>query len=91
MNELDAALSRLAHAPVPHALALLEERVLSRIASRPVAARTSVGLASITVVAALMIGVVGSAVPASAARTPSLSPLGAPSRLAPSTLLLGSP
>lgn len=91
MNELDAALDRLAHAPLPHRLAFLEQKVLAQIASRPVAARTSVGVAGMTVVAALMIGVVGGGVSASAVQTPSLSPLGSSTSLAPSTLLIGSP
>lgn len=90
MDDLDELLGRLARAPVPPALASLEDRVLARIAAKP-AAQVGIGLSVATVVAALIMGVAagGAAAPASAVST--LAPLGSHSPLAPSTLLAGTP
>lgn len=86
MNDLDAMLTRLAHAPVPLALDEIEDRVLARIASRP-AAQAGLGVGVLGVAMALAMGVVAGGAPAPAHAVSSLSPLGPDSSLAPSTLL----
>ncbi len=87
MNDLDDALTRLALAPVP-ALDGLEARVLARIAT-PRAAQAGIGIGAITI-AALAIGMVGAGFPASPSIAAPLSPFGANSPFAPSTLLVGA-
>lgn len=89
MDDLDAVLMRLAHAPVPASLDGIEARVLARIAARP-AVRVGMGVGAMTIAAALVMGMVGAGVPAKQASAASLSPLGPVSPLAPSTLLLGA-
>jgi len=89
MDDLDELLGKLARAPAPAALESMEERVLARLRSTPVA-RAGFGVGAATAVAALLMGVAGS-VPAAASGTSSLSPLGPTSPLAPSTLLVGAP
>lgn len=91
MDDLDAVLTKLAHAPVPPALEAVEGRVLARIASRPTA-RAGLGLGALTVAFGLAMGVVaGGAVTTPAQAASSLAPLGPGSPLAPSTLLVGEP
>lgn len=84
---IDDALARLAEdAPHP-GLAGLEDRVLSAIAAQPVAS-IGAGTAFTAMGLALALGVFSNIVPASDAHAaPALSPLGAPSPLAPSSLL----
>lgn len=89
MDDIDEALTRLARAPVPAALDGLEARVLARIATPP-ASRAGLGVGAVAI-AALAIGMIGAGIPASAGTAASLSPLGAHSPLAPSTLLAGTP
>jgi len=88
--DLDAVLASLAQAPVPASLALMEDRVLARIAARP-AARAGMGIGALTIAAALLIGIGSAGVPTKDANAAPLSPLGPNSPLAPSTLLLGEP
>ncbi len=88
MNDLDDMLARLARAPIPQALDGLEERVLAQIAI-PRASRAGLGVSAITIVA-LAIGVIGAGLPASPSTASPLSPFGANSPLAPSTLLVGA-
>jgi hypothetical protein len=91
MDDLDAALARLAHAPLPPALDNLEARVLARIAAQP-AVRAGFGFGAATIGAAMIMGVVGASLPAAPAYAVStLTPFGPSSPLAPSTLLLGAP
>jgi len=91
MNNLDAVLMRLAHAPVPESLDGIEARVLARISAGP-AARVGIGVGAMTIAAALVMGIFGAGVPAQEARAASLLfPLGPVSPLAPSTLLVGTP
>lgn len=88
MDDIDEALTRLARAPVPAALDGLEARVLARIAT-PRASRVGIGMGAITI-GALAIGVIGAGVPASPSAATPLSPFGANSPFAPSTLLAGA-
>jgi hypothetical protein len=88
MNDLDDRLARLARAPSPQALDGLEERVLAQIAM-PRASRAGLGVGVITI-AALTIGMIGAGFPASPSTAAPLSPFGANSPLAPSTLLVGA-
>lgn len=90
-NDIDSALARFAGAE-PHAgLTGLEDRVMSAIASRPSPSGLAIGTTLSAAAFALMLGIVSNAVPSSEARAASpLAPLGAPSPLAPSSLLLGS-
>lgn len=84
---IDDALARLA-ADAPHpGLAGLEARVLSAISVQP-AASIGAGTAFMAMGLALTLGVFSNIVPAADAHAaPALSPLGAPSPLAPSSLL----
>ena len=91
MDDLDAVLMRLAHAPVPARLDMIEARVLARIAARP-AARVGTGVGAMTIAAAVIIGIFGAGIPVEQVGAVSpLSPLGPVSPLAPSTLLAGEP
>lgn len=91
MDNLDAVLMRLAHAPLPTGLEEIDAKVLARIAARP-AARVGMAAGAMTIAAALFMGVVGANVPAQDAReTSTLFPLRADMALAPSTLLVGEP
>lgn len=84
---IDDALARLA-ADAPHrGLAGLEDRVLSALSAQP-AASIGAGTAFIAAGLALTLGVFSNIIPAADAQAaPVLSPLGAPSPLAPSSLL----
>ena len=90
MDDLDGALARLAGAPVPVALDGMEARVFARIGARQSARGAGVGIGAVTI-AALVIGMVGGGVPATASGVSRLAPLGGTSTLAPSTLLAGTP
>lgn len=91
MDDLDAVLTRMAHAPVPASLDGMEARVLERIGAQPfVARRAGLGIGVMTVVA-LGIGMAGAELPATASSAASLAPLGGASPLAPSALLIGEP
>ena len=88
-NDIDSALARFAGAE-PHAgLAGLEDRVMSAIASRPPSSGLAIGASLSAAAFALVLGIVSNAVPPAEARAASpLAPFGAPSPLAPSSLLL---
>ncbi len=89
-SDIDDALERLACAGPHPGLAGIEERVLSRIAAEP-SGMTALGTTLGAAIFALLLGVVSNAIPSSQARAmPVLAPFGAPSALAPSTLLLES-
>lgn len=88
MDDIDEALTRLARAPVTVALDGMEARVLARIAAPP-ATRAGLGIGAITV-AALAIGMIGAGFPAAPSSAAPLSPFGANSPFAPSTLLVGA-
>ena len=86
--DLDDALSRLASGAPHRGLVGLEDRVLAAIAGPRT---TGIG-AGVTLAAmgfALVVGAMSNLAPASEALASPLSPLGAPSALAPSTLLGG--
>ena len=87
---IDDALTRLA-SDAPHpGLAGLEDRVLDAIASRA-AVGIGAGTTVTAAILALALGVFSNIIPSTDAQAaPILSPLGAPSPLAPSTLLVGS-
>ena len=88
-NDIDSALARFAGAE-PHAgLTGLESRVMSAIASRPSSSGLAMGASLSAAVFALGLDIVSNAVPPAEARASSpLAPFGAPSPLAPSSLLL---
>ncbi|SNS62119.1 hypothetical protein SAMN06295912_110109 [Sphingomonas laterariae] len=88
MTDIDAMLAQLARDPVHPGLATIDAAVLDEIAARAAAPATP-GLAGVGLAAliALVIGVAGSALPGTPARAASISPLGTPAVLAPSTLL----
>lgn len=91
MDDLDAALARLARAPTPLALDTIEAKVFARIALQPTA-RSGFAVGAFAVVAALTMGVAGAGLPAASAEAGSpLSPFGPNTPLAPSTLLAGVP
>ncbi|MEG3150644.1 hypothetical protein U1769_12185 [Sphingomonas sp. ZT3P38] len=86
---IDVTLSRLAEATADDGLEGLEDRVVAAISARPDTALSS-GTTYVAVGLALALGVASNVVPSSHARAaPPLSPLGVPSALAPSTLLVG--
>ena len=86
---IDDALADLAATPPDPRLAGLEKRVLDAIAAQPAAViGTETMIAAVAV--ALALGFVSNIVPTKAPSSPTaLSPIGAPSPLAPSTLLVG--
>ena len=89
-TNIDDALARLASTTPHHGLAGLEDRVLNAIATQP-AAGVGAGTTLAAVGLALALGVFSNVVPSiDAQAAPTLSPLGAPSPLAPSTLLGGT-
>lgn len=89
-TNIDDALARLASGTPHHGLAGLEERVLNAIVNQP-AAGIGTGATLAAVGLAVALGVFSNVVPSVAAQAaPTLSPLGAPSPLAPSTLLGGT-
>jgi hypothetical protein len=86
MDDLDRTLAKLAGAPVPAELAIIDARVLARIGARPDARAAGLGIGMVAV-AALVIGMAGARLPAPVRAGASLAPLGGVSPLAPSTLL----
>lgn len=89
-TSIDDALVRLAASAPHHGLVGLEDRVLSDIASQPVSG-VGTGTTLAAVGLALALGVFSNVVPSAGAQAAAtLSPLGAPSPLAPSTLLAGT-
>ena len=88
VGNIDDALARLASEAPSRGLDGLEDRVLSAISNQPAAVGAGATLTAIVV--ALAIGMLSNAVPEAGAEASVLSPLGAPSPLAPSTLLVGS-
>lgn len=89
MDDLDAALARLADAPLPPRLATLHADVFARIAAQP-PVRAGLGWGAGAVIVALIMGIAGAVIPMGGASA-SLAPLGADPWLAPSTLLAGAP
>lgn len=86
-TNIDDALARLASDAPYQGLAGLEARVLSTIASQPTAT-IGAGTALVAMGLALTLGVFSNVVPAvDTQAAPALSPLWAPSPLAPSSLL----
>ena len=89
MSNLDEMLARLASAPLPSRLATMDQAVFAGLAQydRSGASRSL----SIAGMVALAVGVVSTGLPGTpAVAAPSVSPLGVPSALAPSSLLLAS-
>lgn len=86
--DLDDALSRLASGAPHHGLVGLEDRVMGAIGSRR-AVHIGVGATLAAMAFALALGAFSNLAPGSEAPGSALAPLGAPSALAPSTLLVG--
>ncbi|MBN9554454.1 MAG: hypothetical protein J0H61_07260 [Alphaproteobacteria bacterium] len=88
-SNIDNALARIAGAETHPGLAGLEDRVMSAIEGRPPSSGLAVGATLSAAAFALVLGIVSNAVPSAEARAAStLAPFGAPSPLAPSSLLL---
>ena len=88
MNDIDAMLARLRDAPVHSGLAMIDAAVFDELAARaeappPLGAKAF----SAAAVMALAVGIAGAALPGAPASVNPISPFGAPSALAPSTLL----
>ena len=90
MDDLDRALARLAAASIPAELDGVEAQVLARLGTRRAVPLTAVGV-SITTLVAMVIGIVGAELPATARSAESLEPLAGSSPFAPSTFLVGEP
>jgi hypothetical protein len=89
-TNIDDALAHLAAQPPHPGLAGLEGRILAVIEHQP-AATIGAGATMAAVGLALALGVFSNIVPSTEAQaSPTLSPFGAPSPLAPSTLLGGT-
>ena len=90
MNNLDDMLARIGGAPLPPRLAMMDDAVFSALAEHQrSAAGGSLRLLSIAAIAALAFGVLSAGfVGSPATATPSATPFGVPSALAPSSLLL---
>lgn len=86
--DLDDALAHLASGAPHRGLAGLEDRVFSAIAS-PHVVSIGAGATLSAMGLALALGAMSNLAPVSEARASPLAPLGAPSALAPSTLLGG--
>jgi hypothetical protein len=88
MTDIDTLLGRVRTAPVHPGLATMDGAVLDALATRSAAgapfSSMTLGLAA---VAAMILGVAGSAYPGTPERSAPLAPFGAPAALAPSTLL----
>ena len=90
MDDLDAALTRLAREPTP-LFNDMQARVFARVAARP-AAGPGMRIELLAIGAALAMGVAGAGFTAYPAQAEaSLAPLGGHTPLAPSTLLIGAP
>lgn len=84
---LDAALETLARAPLHPQLGSIDDAVLAGLGARLRQGGISNGSLGVAACAALAIGVAGAALPSEPAGAASLTPLGSPLVLAPSTLL----
>ena len=87
MTDLDAALATLARAPLHPGLGSIDDAVLAGLGARLSRGGISNGSLGVAACAALAIGIAGATLPEEPARAASLTPLGAPLVLAPSTLL----
>ena len=88
-SNIDTALTRIAEAGPHPGLAGLEDRVMLAIASQPPSHSLAISASLSAALFALVFGVVSNAVPPGEARAASTrAPFGAPSPLAPSSLLL---
>ena len=87
MTDLDAALATLAHAPLHPGLGSIDEAVLAGLGVHLRRGGISNGSLGVAACAALVIGIAGAALPGKPASAASLTPLGTPLVLAPSTLL----
>ena len=87
MTDLDAALATLAHAPLHPGLGSIDEAVLAGLGAHLRRGGISNGSLGVAACAALVIGIAGAALPGKPASAASLTPLGTPFVLAPSTLL----
>ena len=88
MNDIDLILGRVRAAPLPSELANLDDAVLGALASRPASGTVvrSIGMAA---AAALAVGIIGGIPAGKDQAVAAVAPLGAPSPLAPSSLLVG--
>ena len=87
MDELDTILMRLSRASVPAALATIDKDVLARVALGT-ASRVRRNVATVTISAALIMGIVGAVLPSRPAGiAASFAPLGPMPPLSPAALL----
>jgi hypothetical protein len=87
MTDLDTLLGRLRDAPLDPRLHGLDDRVMAEIAriqASPSVGKTTFGIAAL---AALLIGIAGSGLPAASAGASTITPFDARLALAPSSLL----
>ena len=87
MTDLDASLATLAHAPLHPGLGSIDEAVLAGLGAHQRRGGISNGSLGVAACAALVIGIAGAALPGETASAASLTPLGTPLVIAPSTLL----
>lgn len=87
MTDLDAALANLAHAPLHPQLGSIDDAVLAGLGVRLRQGGVSNGSLGLAACAALVMGLAGAGLSGEPTSAASLTPLGAPSALAPSTLL----
>ncbi len=88
MMDVDTALRRLHDMPVDPRLAGIEAAVFDGIAARDAHGQPLSGsLVGIAASFALVVGLLGAAFPGYTEPAPSIAPFGAPTALAPSTLL----
>jgi hypothetical protein len=91
MDDLDAALAKLARAPMPMGLDAFESRVLESIRAQPIV-RSGLGLSTVAILAAVTMGITGANVHDKQAQSVGFfTPLGPSLPLAPSTLLASGP
>ncbi len=87
-DDLDTALGRLAHAPVPARLAMLDVEPFDWLRDQRRDSGSGLQIGAFAAAAAILIGVAGSTVPSNRVEARAiLSPLGPTTPLAPSTLL----
>lgn len=89
MNNVDEALERLARAPVPAGLLIIEQAVLDRVrGDRHDAFHNSGTVRAAVILGALVVGIAGGTIPSKHAHPGhGLAPFGSAAELAPSTLL----
>ena len=87
MTDIDVALARLSEMPVDPRLASIDAAVLDRLAETARSRPLSNGVFAWAALAALTIGIAGSALPGAPARASSVTPFGTAPTLAPSSLL----